>query len=355
MIKIKDMKERGLSVVHDLVDFAKETVKNRKQRKALRTDENESLLPETKTFNGMPLRDYCWLKDEIFRIKLKRRREEGGEGFASKAVIIFSIAFLIAGLAWIHFGRFMAMLLFIGVSGRILEMVSESGLHGNELMMSFPEYGIWNSDEVKNFKYNFEDILDSFGYRSERIQGRKFERIFAMAVIDYRKPVYKIELEKTSLLLNIFYGLNDWESVNEMLYDIRKGEFTAEELFKRRNELQSIERNFVKKGRKKYRKTRKDLELERKEIDGKVYWTDYKGFIKIREEFSELTKFNEKEVRGLLKDIYPSAEKISTAAGERWLEKGYVLLEGEGRRKHLTFFMQEWEKLDEKDVEEEES
>ena len=153
MIKIKDMKERGLSVVHDLVDFAKETVKNRKQRKALRTDENESLLPETKTFNGMPLRDYCWLKDEIFRIKLKRRREEGGEGFASKAVIIFSIAFLIAGLAWIHFGRFMAMLLFIGVSGRILEMVSESGLHGNELMMSFPEYGIWNSDEVKNFKY----------------------------------------------------------------------------------------------------------------------------------------------------------------------------------------------------------
>ena len=45
MIKIKDMKERGLSVVHDLVDFAKETVKNRKQRKALRTDENESLLP----------------------------------------------------------------------------------------------------------------------------------------------------------------------------------------------------------------------------------------------------------------------------------------------------------------------
>ena len=56
MIKIKDMKERGLSVVHDLVDFAKETVKNRKQRKALRTDDNESLLPETKTFNGMPLR-----------------------------------------------------------------------------------------------------------------------------------------------------------------------------------------------------------------------------------------------------------------------------------------------------------
>lgn len=355
MIKIKDMKERGLSVVHDLVDFAKETVKNRKQRKVLRTDENESLLPETKTFNGMPLRDYCWLKDEIFRIKLKRRREEGGEGFASKAVIIFSIAFLIAGLAWIHFGRFMAMLLFIGVSGRILEMDLEKDFQKNELMMSFPEYGIWNSEEVKDFKYNFEDILDSFGYSSGRIQGTEFKKIFTMAGIDYGKPVYKIELEKTSLLLNIFYGLNDWESVNEMLYDIRKGEFTAEELFKRRNELQSIERNFVKKGRKKYRKTRKDLELERKEIDGKVYWTDYKGFIKIREEFSELTKFNEKEVRGLLKDIYPSAEKISTAAGERWLEKGYVLLEGEGRRKHLTFFMQEWEKLDEKDVEEEES
>ena len=355
MIKIKDMKERGLSVVHDLVDFAKETVKNRKQRKALRTDENESLLPETKTFNGMPLRDYCWLKDEIFRIKLKRRWEEGGEGFASKAVIIFSIAFLIAGLAWIHFGRFMAMLLFIGVSGRILEMDLEKDFQKNELMMSFPEYGIWNSEEVKDFKYNFEDILDSFGYSSGRIQGTEFKKIFTMAGIDYGKPVYKIELEKTSLLLNIFYGLNDWESVDEMLYDIMKGEFTAEELFKRRNELQSIERNFVKKGRKKYRKTRKDLELERKEIDGKVYWTGEKGYIKIREEFSELTKFNEKEVRGLLKDIYPSAEKISTAAGERWLEKGYVLLEGEGRRKHLTFFMQEWEKLDEKDAEEEES
>lgn len=271
MIKIKDMKERGLSVVHDLVDFAKETVKNRKQRKALRTDENESLLPETKTFNGMPLRDYCWLKDEIFRIKLKRRREEGGEGFASKAVIIFSIAFLIAGLAWIHFGRFMAMLLFIGVSGRILEMDLEKDFQKNELMMSFPEYGIWNSEEVKDFKYNFEDILDSFGYSSGRIQGTEFKKIFTMAGIDYGKPVYKIELEKTSLLLNIFYGLNDWESVDEMLYDIRKVEFTAEELFKRRNELQSIERNFVKKGRKKYRKTRKDSEFERKEIDGKIY------------------------------------------------------------------------------------
>lgn len=249
----------------------------------------------------------------------------------------------------------MAMLLFIGVSGRILEMDLEKDFQKNELMMSFPEYGIWNSEEVKDFKYNFEDILDSFGYSSGRIQGTEFKKIFTMAGIDYGKPVYKIELEKTSLLLNIFYGLNDWESVDEMLYDIMKGEFTAEELFKRRNELQSIERNFVKKGRKKYRKTRKDLELERKEIDGKVYWTGEKGYIKIREEFSELTKFNEKEVRGLLKDIYPSAEKISTAAGERWLEKGYVLLEGEGRRKHLTFFMQEWEKLDEKDAEEEES
>ena len=84
MIKVKDMKEKGLSAVNDLVDFAKETVKNRKQRKALRTDENESLLPETKTFNGMPLRDYCWLKDEIFRIKLKRRREEGGKALQAK-------------------------------------------------------------------------------------------------------------------------------------------------------------------------------------------------------------------------------------------------------------------------------
>ena len=129
MIKIKDMKERGLSVVHDLVDFAKETVKKRKQRKALRTDENESLLPETKTFNGMPLRDYCWLKDEIFRTKLRRWREEGEEGFACRAIIIFSIAFLISGLAWIHFGIFTAMLSFIAIAGRILEMDLEKNFH----------------------------------------------------------------------------------------------------------------------------------------------------------------------------------------------------------------------------------
>lgn len=56
MIKIKDMKERGLSVVHDLVDFAKETVKNRKQKKG---KASEKLLPETITFNGIPLKDYC--------------------------------------------------------------------------------------------------------------------------------------------------------------------------------------------------------------------------------------------------------------------------------------------------------
>lgn len=355
MVKVKNIMKKGLSAVLDLADFFKETVKNRKQKKMFRTDEDESLLPKARTFDGILLRDYCWLRDEIFRTELKRRREEGGQGFACRAIIIFSIAFLISGLAWIHFGIFTAMLSFIAIAGRILEMDLEKEVQSNKFLMSFPEHGIWNSDEVKNFKYNFENILDSFGYRSERIQGTEFKKIFTMAGIDYGKPVYKIELEKTSLLLNIFYGLNDWESVNEMLYDIRKGEFTAEELFKRRNELQSIERNFVKKGRKKYRKTRKDLEIERKEIDGKVYWTGEKGYIKIREEFSELTKFNEKEVRNLLKDIYPSAEKISTAAGERWLEKGYVLLEGEGRRKHLTFFMQEWEKLDEKDAEEEES
>lgn len=270
MIKIKDMKERGLSVVHDLVDFAKETVKNRKQRKAIRTDENESLLPETKTFNGMPLRDYCWLMDEIIRTEQKRM-EEGGKDFACKAIIIFSIAFLIAGLAWIHFGRFMAMLLFIGVSGRILEMVSESGLHGNELMMSFPEYGIWNSEEVKDFKNNFENISLDFSCQSELVSGREFERIFKMAGIDYEKTTYENNLKRTNFLLNIFYGLNDWESADEMLYDIRKGEFTAAELFKRRNELCSLENNFVKKGKKKYRKTRKDSEFERKEIDGKIY------------------------------------------------------------------------------------
>lgn len=270
MIKIKDIKERGLSVVNDLVDFAKETVKNRKQKKEQETDENESLLPETKTFNGMPLRDYCWLMDEIIRTEQKRM-EEGGKDFACKAIIIFSIAFLIAGLAWIHFGRFMAMLLFIGVSGRILEMVSESGLHGNELMMSFPEYGIWNSEEVKDFKNNFENISLDFSCQSELVSGREFERIFKMAGIDYEKTTYENNLKRTNFLLNIFYGLNDWESADEMLYDIRKGEFTTAELFKRRNELCSLENNFVKKGKKKYRKTRKDSEFERKEIDGKIY------------------------------------------------------------------------------------
>ena len=270
MIKIKDIKERDLSVVNDLVDFAKETVKNRKQKKEQETDENESLLPETKTFNGMPLRDYCWLMDGIIRTEQKRM-EEGGKDFACKAIIIFSIAFLIAGLAWIHFGRFMAMLLFIGVSGRILEMVSESGLHGNELMMSFPEYGIWNSEEVKDFKNNFENISLDFSCQSELVSGREFERIFKMAGIDYEKTTYENNLKRTNFLLNIFYGLNDWESADEMLYDIRKGEFTAAELFKRRNELCSLENNFVKKGKKKYRKTRKDSEFERKEIDGKIY------------------------------------------------------------------------------------
>ena len=212
----------------------------------------------------------CWLMDEIIRTEQKRM-EEGGKDFACKAIIIFSIAFLIAGLAWIHFGRFMAMLLFIGVSGRILEMVSESGLHGNELMMSFPEYGIWNSEEVKDFKNNFENISLDFSCQSELVSGREFDRIFKMAGIDYEKTTYENNLKRTNFLLNIFYGLNDWESADEMLYDIRKGEFTAAELFKRRNELCSLENNFVKKGKKKYRKTRKDSEFERKEIDGKIY------------------------------------------------------------------------------------
>lgn len=97
------------------------------------------------------------------------------------------------------------------------------------------------------------------------------------------------------------------------------------------------------------------MEFERKEIDGKVYWCDDKGYIKIREEFSGLTKFSESDARGLLKGVYPPAEKISTVAGDRWLKKGYFLLEGEGRIKHLTFFMQEWKKLDKKDAEEEDS
>lgn len=354
MIKVKDMMGKGLSAVRDLADFFKETVKNRKQKKASRTDEDKSLLPEMKTFDGIPLRDYCWLRDEIFRIQ-KKRIGDAERNFACKAVMIISFVLLIAGLLWIYIGIFPAALALFMMAGIVGEENLEKELQGDKFLMSFPEYGIWNSEEVKDFKYNFKDILDSFGCRSERVNGREFEKIFAMAGIDFKKPVYKIEQEKANFLLNIFYGLNEWETTDEMLYDMRKGEFSAEELLRRKNELCSFERNFVSKGKMKFRKTRKDRELERKEIDGKVYWTDDKGYIKIREEFSELTKFSERDIRGLLKGVYPSAETVTLMCGERFYEKGYVKLEGEGRRKHMMFFKQEWEKLDKEDVEEEEN
>lgn len=350
VIKVKDMKERGLSAVNELANFFKEVAKNRKQKKTERAD--EGLLPETRTFNGIPLKDYCWLKDKISRIEQKRI-DDSGKNFACKAVMVFSLACLVSGLLWIYWGLFPAILSFVTLSGIILEMEGSS-IQGNKLMMSFPEYGIWNSEEVKDFKYNFEDILYSFGYRSKLVQGREFERIFTMAGIDAGNLTYKNNLKKTSLLLNIFYGLNDWESRYEMLYDIRKGEFTAAELFKRKNELCFLEKNFVAKGRLRFRKMRKDLELERKEIDGKVYWTDDKGFIKIREEFSEFTTFTEKDIRGLLKGVYPSVETITLMRGERFYEKGYVKLDGNGRRKQMMFFKQEQKKLSRKDVEEEE-
>ena len=350
MIKVKDMKKKDLSAVNDLVDFFKEVAKNRKQKKTERA--GESLLPETRTFNGIPLRDYCWLNDEIFRIRQKRI-DDSGKNFACIAVMVFSFACLVSGLLWIYMGLFPAIMSFITLSGIVLEM-EESSPQKNVFLMSFPEYGIWNSEEVKDFKYNFEDILYSFGYRSKLVQGREFERIFTMAGIDYKTTTYENNLKKTSLLLNIFYGLNDWNSTDEMLYDIRKGEFNAKELFKRKNELCLLKKNFVGKGRLRFRKMRKDLKLERKEIGGKVYWTDDKGFIKIREEFSEFTKFNEKDIRNLLKGVYPSAETITLMCGERFYEKGYVKLEGEGRRKHLMFIYQESEKLGKKDLEEEE-
>ena len=267
VIKVKEMMGKGLSAVNDLVDFAKETVKNRKQKKTEKAD--EGLLPKTETFNGIPLKDYCWLNDEIFRIS-QRRIDDSGKNFACKAIMVFSLACLVSGLLWIYWGLFPAILSFVTLSGIILEMEGSS-IQGNKLMMSFPEYGIWNSEEVKDFKYNFEDILYSFGYRSKLVQGREFERIFTMAGIDAGNLTYKNNLKKTNLLLNIFYGLNDWESRYEMLYDIRKGKFTAAELFKRKNELCLLEKNFVEKGRLRFRKMHKDLELERKEIDGKVY------------------------------------------------------------------------------------
>ena len=350
MIKFKDIKEKGLSAVNDLADFFKEVAKNRKQKKTARAD--ESLLPKTENFNGIPLRDYCWLNDEIFRIRQKRI-DDSGKNFACIAVMVFSFACLVSGLLWICMGQFPAIMSFIALSGIILKM-EESSPQKNVFLMSFPEYGIWNSEEVKDFKYNFENIFKAFDYRSERGQGREFERIFKMAGIDYGNFDYRSNLKKTSLLLNIFYGLNDWNSTDEMLYDIRKGEFNAEELFKRKNELCFLEKNFVAKGRLRFRKMRKDLKLERKEIDGKVYWTDDKGFIKIREEFSEFTKFNEKDIRNLLKGVYLSAETITLMCGERFYEKGYVKLDGNGRRKQMMFFKQEQKKLSRKDVEEEE-
>lgn len=348
MIKIKDMKERGLSIVNDLVDFAKETVKNRKQKKG---KASEKLLPETITFNGIPLKDYCWLKDEIFRTEQERGRHEA-DNFSCRIVMLLSFAFLAAELVSIYINIITGTASFLAFLGLYQEMDLLEHSGRDEFVMSFPEYGIWNSGELKDFKYNFENIFKAFNYRGERAQGKEFEKIFKINGIDYEEFTYGSNLKKTSLLLNIFYGLNDWETTDEMLYDMRKGEFSAEELLRRKNELCSFERNFVSKGRMKFRKTWKDRELERTEIEGKTYWQDEKGFIKIREEFSELTKFSEKDIRGLLKGVLPSVENIKVFDGERWLEKGYVRLEGEGRRKHLTFFMQEWEKLDGKDLEE---
>ena len=350
MIKIKDMKERGLSAVNDLVDFAKETVKNRKQKKG---KASEKLLPETITFNGIPLKDYCWLKDEIFRTEQERGRH-GADNFSCRIVMLLSFAFLAAGLVSIYINIITGTASFLAFLGLYQEMDLLEHSGRDEFVMSFPEYRIWNSGELKDFKYNFENIFKAFNYRGERAQGKEFEKNFKINGIDYEEFTYGSNLKKTSLLLNIFYGLNDWETTDEMLYDMRKGEFSAEELLRRKNELCSFERNFVSKGRMKFRKTRKDRELERTEIEGKTYWQDEKGFIKIREEFSELTKLSEKDIRGLLKGVLPSVENIKVFDGERWLEKGYVLLEGEGRRKHMMFFKQEWEKLDKEDVEEEE-
>ena len=348
MIKVKEMMGKGLSAVNDLVDFAKETVKNRKQKKG---KASEKLLPETITFNGIPLKDYCWLKDEIFRTEQERGRHEA-DNFSCRIVMLLSFAFLAAELVSIYINIITGTASFLAFLGLYQEMDLLEHSGRDEFVMSFPEYGIWNSGELKDFKYNFENIFKAFNYRGERAQGKEFEKIFKINGIDYEEFTYGSNLKKTSLLLNIFYGLNDWETTDEMLYDMRKGEFSAEELLRRKNELCSFERNFVSKGRMKFRKTRKDRELERTEIEGKTYWQDEKGFIKIREEFSELTKFSEKDIRGLLKGVLPSVENIKVFDGERWLEKGYVRLEGEGRRKHLTFFMQEWEKLDGKDLEE---
>lgn len=290
--------------------------------------------------------------DGVHREQERGRHE--ADNFSCRIVMLLSFAFLAAGLVSIYINIITGTASFLAFLGLYQEMDLLEHSGRDEFVMSFPEYGIWNSEEVKKFRYNFENISADFSCQSELVSGREFERIFTMAGIDFKKTTYENNLKRASFLLNIFYGLNDWESIDEMLYDIRKGEFTAVELFKRKNELCFLEKNFVEKGRLRFRKMRKDLELERKENDGKIYWTDEKGHIKIREEFSELTKFSERDIRGLLKGVYPSAETVTLMCGERFYEKGYVKLEGKGRRKHMMFFKQEWEKLDKKDVEEEE-
>ena len=349
MNRIESILRKGRApLVPDIISFAKEVIRNRKMMK------NKEFLPEPKVlFDGIPLKDYCWLKDEIFRTEQERGRHEA-DNFSCRIVMLLSFAFLAAGFMSIYINIITGTASFLAFLGLYQEMDLLEHSGRDEFVMSFPEYGIWNSGELKDFKYNFENIFKAFNYRGERAQGKEFEKILKIARIDYENFTYRSNLKKTSLLLNIFYGLNDWETTDEMLYDMRKGEFTAEELLKRRNELCSFERNFVSKGRMKFRKMRKDMELERKEIDGKTYWQDEKGFIKIRENFSELTKFSEKDIRDLLKGVYPSVETITLMCGERFYEKGYVKLEGDGRRKHMMFFKQEWEKLNRKDVEEEE-
>lgn len=222
MIKVKEMMGKGLSTVNDLVDFAKETVKNRKQKKTERA--GEGLLPKTRTFNGIPLRDYCWLKDEIFRTEQERGRHEA-DNFSCRIVMLLSFAFLAAELVSIYINIITGTASFLAFLGLYQEMDLLEHSGRDEFVMSFPEYGIWNSGELKDFKYNFENIFKAFNYRGERAQGKEFEKNFKINGIDYEEFTYGSNLKKTSLLLNIFYGLNDWETTDEMLYDSARGNF----------------------------------------------------------------------------------------------------------------------------------
>ena len=173
MNRIESILRKGRApLVPDIISFAKEVIRNRKMMK------NKEFLPEPKVlFDGIPLKDYCWLKDEIFRTEQERGRHEA-DNFSCRIVMLLSFAFLAAGFMSIYINIITGTASFLAFLGlyQQMDLLEHSGR--DEFVMSFPEYGIWNSGELKDFKYNFENIFKAFNYRGERAQGKEFEKIF---------------------------------------------------------------------------------------------------------------------------------------------------------------------------------